>query len=109
VRELLFVVTKDDCYWQYFHAGGAGGQHRDKTSNACRVEHKASGATGLCQEYREQSKNKQTAFKRMAESAKFQAWAKKEANKKMGVEAEINKRVDEMMQEENLLIEYGVE
>ena len=30
-KELLFSVTKDDFDWDYFRAGGKGGQHQNKT------------------------------------------------------------------------------
>jgi protein subunit release factor B len=107
-RELLFTVNKNDCEWDYFRASGHGGQHRDKTSNAVRCTHKPSSASATCQEHREQSKNKQVAFRKVAESKEFQAWARIEAQKKMGIQAEIEKRVDEMMKPENIKIEYGV-
>jgi hypothetical protein len=38
----------------------------------------------------------------------FQAWAKIQAQKKMGIEAEIERKVDEMMKPENIRIEYGI-
>ena len=107
-KELLFVVNKADFDWSYFRSSGHGGQHRDKTSNAVRCTHKPSGASATCQEYREQSKNKQSAFRKVAESKEFQAWARIEAQKKMGIEAEIERKVDEMMRPENIKIEYGV-
>ena len=106
-RELLFTVNKHDCEWSYFRATGHGGQHRDKTHNAVRCTHKPSGASATCQEYREQHRNKQIAFRKVAESKEFQAWARIEAQKKMGIQAEIERKVDEMMRPENIKVEYG--
>ena len=108
MKELLFTVTKKDCDWQYFRTGGHGGQHRDKTSNGVRVVHRLSGATGESTEFREQYENKKAAFKKMAESPRFRNWCKQEAARVTGQAAELEKRVDEMMRDENLLIEYGV-
>jgi protein subunit release factor B len=107
LKELLFTVTKSDCDWQYFRVSGAGGQHRDKTSNGCRVIHKDSGAKGESREHREQVQNKRAAFKKMAETPQFQTWAKMQAYRIMGIEAEIEAKVDNWMQPENIIIEYG--
>jgi peptide chain release factor 2 len=75
MKEKLATVTKNDCEWEYFRPSGAGGQHRDKTSNACRVRHRPSGAVGMCQDYREQHRNRREAFIRMVESPEFRFWA----------------------------------
>lgn len=107
-RELLFRVTLTDCDVQAFRAGGNGGQHRDKTSNAIRIVHRASGATGQCSEDRSQHKNKRTAFRRMAESPKFEQWRKTEAARLMGrFPKSLDDLVDEQMAEENLIVEVG--
>lgn len=94
-------MTIKDCDVQAFRAGGAGGQHRDKTSNAIRVVHRASGGTGQSSEDRSQLVNKRTAFRRMAESAAFQTWAQARAS---GTRP-INEIVDELMAEHNLIVE----
>ena len=104
-KELLFSVTKKDVEIQTFRVGGKGGQKRDKTSSGVRIVHKASGATGESRESRSQTENKKTAFKRMAETKKFQSWAKLKANKIVGVEAQIKDNVEKSMQNKNLKIE----
>jgi protein subunit release factor A len=68
-------VTIKDCETQTFRVSGAGGQHRDKTSNGVRIIHLPSGARGESREERSQLQNKRIAFRRMAESDKFQRWA----------------------------------
>ena len=75
----LFSVTKDDLRWEYFRAGGPGGQKQNKTSSACRVTHDESGAVGECREFRSQRQNRVGAFSRMATSPTFQAWIRKKA------------------------------
>lgn len=75
-RELVCRVTIKDCEVETFRVSGAGGQHRDKTSNGVRIKHPPSGAMGECREMRSQLENKRRAFRRMGESKEFQAWAR---------------------------------
>lgn len=100
-RELLFRVTIKDCEVEQFRPSGAGGQHRDKTSNGVRIVHKPSGAVGQSSEDRSQARNKRTAFRRMGESAEFQQWAQARA---LGLRP-IEEIVDELMAEHNLIVE----
>lgn len=70
-RELLLSVTAKDCEWDYFRAGGKGGQKQNKTSSGARCRHRASGAVGESREERSQLQNRKKAFRKMAESEKF--------------------------------------
>ena len=65
-----------DCRRDTFRVSGSGGQHRDKTSSGIRITHLASGAVGQSSENRSQLANTETAFRRMAESFKYQCWVK---------------------------------
>ncbi len=58
---LAFSVTKADCEWQYFRAGGKGGQHQNKTSSGVRVIHHPSEARGESREERSQLQNRKAA------------------------------------------------
>lgn len=49
-------------------------QHRDKTSNAVRIRHPASGAVGECQDSRSQDQNTRMAFRRLVASEVFKVW-----------------------------------
>lgn len=102
-REKLFSVTLKDCDVQYYKGSGAGGQKRNKTESAVRVVHKDSGASGSCESYREQSKNKKEAFLRMTKTDTFQKWMKLEASRAMGELDLIEKKVDQEMR--NIKIE----
>lgn len=100
-RELVFRTTIKDCDVQTFRAGGKGGQAQNKRDTGVRVIHRPSGAVGESREARGQLENKKLAFRRMAESDKFQTWAKVKA---MSLPS-IDDLVEEDMQEKNLLIE----
>ena len=103
-KKLLFSVTKNDCEFQYFRAGGPGGQKQNKTFSAVRCIHRPSGAVGECREERSQITNKRRAFKRMAESPKFQIWARKTAEE-ISNKKSIDEIIEEQMNEKNLHIE----
>ena len=106
MKELLFSVTKKDFELQFFRAGGKGGQKQNKTSSACRIIHKASGAIGESREQRQQIANKKLAFQRLVQSKEFQIWHKIKAASVLGGLKDIDKKVEESISEENLQIEY---
>ncbi len=101
-KRKLFTVDIDDCEVQTFRAGGKGGQNQNKRDTGVRVRHRLSGAVGESREGRSQLENKRAAFRRMAESDKFQSWARVLALELRPVE-EI---VDEAMQQHNLKVEH---
>jgi protein subunit release factor B len=111
-KQLLFSLSKDkgDFTIQTFRCGGKGGQNVNKVETGVRITHPASGAIGESREERTQGQNKKIAFTRLIESPKFKAWHKiKTAYALMGIqdfEREIERKVEEMMDEKNLLVEY---
>lgn len=104
MREKAFSVTIADCDVQTFTVGGHGGAGKDTSNTGVRIVHRASGASGESRETRSQRKNKETAFRRMAESAPFQTWLRlRLAALQTGkTVAEI---VDEMLAPQNLRVE----
>ena len=96
----------NDCDMQNFRPSGAGGQHRDKTSNGVRIVHRESGAMGQCSENRSQAANKRVAFLRMAKSEKFETWRRMEAMRLLGRFPESAAEVaDRQMDAVNLVVE----
>lgn len=93
MRVLVSRVTIDDCVVQTFRASGPGGQKRNVTDSSVRVIHKPSGARGQAVESRYQLRNKRMAFRRMAESPEFQAWARVQAGEEPPPEASSPRRV----------------
>jgi len=105
MKEKLFSVTKDDLIIQTFRSGGKGGQHQNKTSSGVRIKHPPSGAVAESREERSQYKNKQIAFKRLVNTKEFKTWIRIEAARKTGILDEINKKVEDAINPNNLTVE----
>lgn len=93
-REKLFSVSIHDCRVDTYRGSGKGGQNRNKRDTAVRIVHVPSGAVGQCEENRTQWQNKKVAFRRMAETEKFQRWIRMEAAKKTGELERIKAKVE---------------
>jgi protein subunit release factor A len=60
-------LTKKDFKVDWFSGSGAGGQHRNKHQNCCRITHLESGLVGLGTESKSRVRNQETAFKRVVQ------------------------------------------
>lgn len=67
-----------------------------------------SGAVGTAQDTRSQLRNKQLAWTRVVESKVFQAWLRLEIARRLGQVESIDAKVDRMMRDENIKVEYGI-
>jgi hypothetical protein len=102
MREKVLSVGGKDLEWEFFRAGGKGGQKQNKTSTGARVHHRASGVTAESREHRTQLENRKEALRRLAGDPQFQAWVRLTVT---GAELEVQRSVAEAMRPEHLLIE----
>lgn len=107
-KRLLFSVTRDDCDWDYFTAGGNGGQNQNRRHTGVRCTHRASGAIGEARDSRDQLRNRRSAFVRCVESLVFKAWHSKECSRllrKKQATPSIDTILDEALAPKNLKVE----
>lgn len=104
-KEKIFSVTKKDFRWDYFRAGGNGGQGQNKRSTGVRCVHPPSGAVGEGRDSRSRTENQRNAFLRCVKSDKFQTWIKKQTAKVTVSEQEIARNVEEAMNPKNIVTE----
>ena len=102
---LLLSITASDMEWDFFRAGGKGGQNQNKRSTGVRCKHLPSGSVGEARDERTQAANRKAAFRRCVETKNFQAWLRVESARKLGKLEDIEKIVNEQMRHYNIKTE----
>lgn len=59
-------LTKKDFKIEWFSGSGAGGQHRNKHQNCCRITHLETGLKAQGTDHKERSANQKDAFTKLA-------------------------------------------
>lgn len=118
-KKLLFSLTRDDFEWDYFRAGGKGGQNQNKVNSGVRCKHAASGGVGEARDSRNQLANRRAAFIRCVSSKEFRLWHKAEVARRLGttdgesfrhqpegLETSVRALVDALLKPEDIKVEY---
>lgn len=100
-EEPLLILTKKDFRVDKFRSGGKGGQHQNKVESGVRITHIKSGLSAESRSETSQHRNKQIAFRRLCDKPEFINWLRIESL----YAADIKRKVEESMVEENLKIE----
>ena len=109
MKTKLFTIPDSDLQWDYFRAGGKGGQKQNKTSSACRVTHVPSGISHEAREERQQIQNRRSALTKLAADPKFKLWCRLHVAANAEGFASLATKVDALMAEHNIQTETAAD
>jgi len=99
-----YRVTKKNFILTWFSGTGAGGQHRNRHMNCCRLKHVDTGVVKTGQSHRSRAANQAEALNAIAKDPRFLAHAALKLRELERGET-TEQRVEKMMRRDNLLIE----
>jgi protein subunit release factor B len=105
MSKVEFSVRISDCREEAFRGSGNGGQKKQKTSSGIRLTHEASGVQVEDESTRSQHKNRVNALHKLANHPKFRAWCSAESRARAEGFSSLERKVDDLMKEDNLKIE----
>lgn len=103
-KEIKYSITKKDLEVTWFSGSGAGGQHRNKHDNCCRLRHPETGVIVTGQSHKERPANQKEALQNLANHFKIRHFLEQKLNElETGITMveEAEKYVDDMMRPEN--------
>lgn len=106
-KTLLFRLTRKDFTVEALTSGGHGGQRANRRHTACRITHPNSGAVGQSSDEAHYKQNEKLAFQRLLATDKFKAWHKLECARRMGILADVDKKVEQEMK--NIRVDVKVD
>lgn len=104
MKKLIFTLTKKDFEITWFSGSGAGGQHRNKHQNCCRIKHIATGILSTGQSQRDRQSNVREAFDGIKRNKLFLSWCSLRCYE-IEQGKSIEQIVDEWMTSDNLRVE----
>ena len=109
MKQKLFTITTADLREERYRGSGAGGQNRNKRDTGVRFTHEPSGAVGESESQRSQLQNRQEAFRKMAASPRFIMWAKAQGQARIDGHANLERKINGLMADDNLKVELGTD
>lgn len=105
-KKAKFSVTKNDLEITWFSGSGAGGQHRNKHDNCCRMKHPDSGVVVISTEHKDRPSNQKQALKNLANHPVFRSYCSLklwEMEQDITLEELVEQSVSDLMSEENIV------
>lgn len=105
-KEVKYTISKKDLEITWFSGSGAGGQHRNKHDNCCRIRHPETGVIVTGQSQRDRISNQKEALQNLARHHKIKYFLEQklqEIESGISIESAAEEFVEDMMKEENFM------